>query len=113
MSSGGHRTVLWEDNSKKHTGGLPKDAVVELWKERGGDASVLDATVKAGWQVHCTIHTRSDGPTVNRPSTDGVKTLVDSKPIVPPTLIPTLVSVLAHTVLIIESISSKKIVEGA
>eukprot|EP01046_Picozoa_sp_COSAG06_P077319 COSAG06_NODE_25118_length_644_cov_3.605505_1_plen_87_part_10 len=26
------RTVLWEDNSKGHTSGLPKDAVVELWK---------------------------------------------------------------------------------
>ena len=48
------RTVLWEDNSKKHTGGLPKDAVVELWKEHGGDASVLDATVKAGWSVFYT-----------------------------------------------------------
>ena len=80
MSSGGHRTVLWEDNSKKHTGGLPKDAVVELWKERGGDASVLDATVKAGWQVHCAIHTRSDGPTVNRPSTDGWATTPRVRP---------------------------------
>jgi hypothetical protein len=27
--------------------------VVELWKEHHGDASVLDATVKAGWQVRC------------------------------------------------------------
>ena len=36
------------------TGGLPKDAVVELWKEHGGDASVLDATVKAGWSVFYT-----------------------------------------------------------
>ena len=48
------RTVLWEDNSKGHTSGLPKDAVVELWKERKGDAAVLDATVKAGWQVFYT-----------------------------------------------------------
>ena len=36
------------------TGGLPKDAVVELWKEHGGDASVLDATVTAGWSVFYT-----------------------------------------------------------
>ena len=27
---------------------------MELWKEHGGDASVLDATVKAGWSVFYT-----------------------------------------------------------
>ena len=48
------RTVLWEDNSKGHTSGLPKDAVVELWKEHHGDSSVLDATVQAGWEVFYT-----------------------------------------------------------
>lgn len=51
------RTVLWEDNSAGHTSGLPKDAVVELWKEHKGDATVIDATVKAGWQV---IYTTPD-----------------------------------------------------
>ena len=45
--------VLWEDNSKGHTSGLPKDAVVELWKEHKGDASVLDATIKAGTGMCC------------------------------------------------------------
>ena len=45
------RTVLWEDNTAQHTAGLPKDAVVELWKERKGNATVLDATIKAGWEV--------------------------------------------------------------
>lgn len=48
------RTVLWQDNSGDNTGALPKDAVVELWKEKGGDATVLDATIKAGWQVYYT-----------------------------------------------------------
>ena len=51
VSAGKKRTVLWEDNSGKSTAGLPKDAVVELWKEKHGDAHVLDATVAAGWQV--------------------------------------------------------------
>ena len=49
--------MLWEDNSAGHTSGLPKDAVVELWKEHKGDATVIDATVKAGWQV---IYTTPD-----------------------------------------------------
>ena len=45
------RTVLWEDASTSHTSGLPQDAVVELWQERGGNATVVDATVKAGRQI--------------------------------------------------------------
>ena len=51
------RTVLWEDNSRgaRHgTAGLPKDAVVQLFHEDNGDASVLDATVSGGWQVFYT-----------------------------------------------------------
>jgi len=51
VSRGRKRTILWEDNSGHHTSGLPKDAVVELWKERRGNSLVLDATVKAGWKV--------------------------------------------------------------
>ena len=41
------RTVLWEDNSKGHTSGLPKDAVVELWKEHHGDSTVRITTAFA------------------------------------------------------------------
>ena len=44
------RTVLWEDNSAGHTSGLPKDAVVEMWKEHKGDATVIDA-IRDGWRV--------------------------------------------------------------
>ena len=43
------RTVLWEDNSKGHTSGLPKDAVVELWKEHHGDSTVRITT--ANWII--------------------------------------------------------------
>jgi hypothetical protein len=57
LPRGAKRTVLWEDNSAAHTGGLPKDAVVEVWKEAKGDASVLDATILAGWDV---IYTSKD-----------------------------------------------------
>jgi len=44
---------------------LPKDAVVEIWKERKGQAAVLDATVKAGWDV---VYTTPDwrAPTTHR-----------------------------------------------
>lgn len=51
------RTVLWEDNSKgtgHGVSGLPKDAVVQLFHEDNGDATVLDATVSGGWQVFYT-----------------------------------------------------------
>lgn len=45
------RTVLWEDESTSHTSGLPQDAVVELWRERSGNATVVDATVKSGRKI--------------------------------------------------------------
>ena len=51
------RTVLWEDESTSHTSGLPLDAVVELWRESNGNATVVDATVKAGRRI---IYTTPD-----------------------------------------------------
>ena len=51
------RTVLWEDESTSHTSGLPQDAVVELWREASGNATVVDATVRAGRQI---IYTTPD-----------------------------------------------------
>jgi hexosaminidase len=50
------RTVLWEESTNRAsaTSGLPKDAVVQLFHEDNGNASVLDATVSGGWQVFYT-----------------------------------------------------------
>ena len=48
--------VLWEESRNRAyaTSGLPKEAVVQLFHEDNGNASVLDATVSGGWQVFYT-----------------------------------------------------------
>ena len=50
------RTVIWEENSGKNSS-YPHNAIVQVWKGRAGDLSVLEPLIRDGYK---TLYTTVD-----------------------------------------------------